>query len=98
MANETTAPKTVKVSYVVSGWVRGEISKHRKLTAAVKSKLHDSRQCGKGGGYSDCNVYVTVDGRSFTVPVFISYDNTFMIGSWDDTVPEHIKKAVESEL
>ena len=49
----------MKHNYVVNGAVRGEISRHIKLSAAVRAMARDHRACkGLGGGaYSDARVF-----------------------------------------
>jgi hypothetical protein len=49
----------MKYNYVVKGKVRGEISKHLKLSAAVRSMARDHRICRNmgGGAYSDARVF-----------------------------------------
>jgi len=49
----------MKYNYVVKGKVRGEISRHLKLSAAVRAMARDHRICNElgGGAYSDARVF-----------------------------------------
>jgi len=49
----------VKYRYAVAGNVRGTISKHLKLGAAVRAMARDRRACKSlgGGAYSDVQVW-----------------------------------------
>jgi hypothetical protein len=49
-------------TYIVKGPVRGTISSHRTLNAAIRSLLKDRRGCRKQGGYSDA-VIIRADGQ-----------------------------------
>ena len=48
----------IKYKYSVTGNVRGTVSKHIKLSAAVRAPVKDRRDCHRlgGGSYSDCRV------------------------------------------
>lgn len=49
----------MKTKYIVKGSVRGTISRHTKLSAAIRSMLKDERQCASlgGGAYSDVSIF-----------------------------------------
>lgn len=50
--------------YIVYGSVRGLVSEHRTLAAALKAAGKDRRDCRScgGGAYSDVRVYESVEG------------------------------------
>lgn len=43
--------------YIVYGSVRGLVSEHRKVEAALRSARRDQAGCASQGGYSDAYVY-----------------------------------------
>ena len=45
-------------TYIVRGSVRGTISRHTKIIAAIRSLRKDRRACRSlgGGAYSDCKI------------------------------------------
>ena len=49
--------------YVVHGSVRGFVSQHRTLDAAIASKHRDAHACKERGGHSDCSIYMWNNGR-----------------------------------
>ena len=55
------------MKYIVKGSVRGTISKHNALSAAIRSMRKDQKQCRKlgGGAYSDARVQ-RADGEDLT--------------------------------
>ncbi len=54
----------IQYNYVVRGNVRGEISRHRKIECAFKSRSDDQRHCQAQGGYSDGEVYEVLHAES----------------------------------
>lgn len=57
-------------TYRVAGEVRGVISYHRSLGAAIRSLLKDQRGCDSlgGGAYSDCWIQEWNDGVYVAIP------------------------------
>jgi hypothetical protein len=50
------------MKYFVRGKIRGTVSKHKTLYAAIKSLRRDQEGCRRQGGYSDCKI-TDADGR-----------------------------------
>lgn len=48
--------------YTVSGNVRGTILTTDSVTEALQALQSDKDSCGKQGGYSDCDIYLTDGG------------------------------------
>lgn len=74
--------------YIVEGFVRGRISEHRVLNAAVKSMVKDQKSCSSlgGGVYSDAMVFEnTIKGLKH-IPILVHFDGTWMV---DDFPPEY---------
>jgi len=49
----------MKTKYIVTGSVRGEISQHNKLSAAIRSLSRDRNACANmpgGNSHSDCEI------------------------------------------
>ncbi len=48
----------MSTKYIVTGSVRGTISRHAKLSAAIRSMQKDQRDCRSlgGGAYSDVSI------------------------------------------
>ena len=59
----------MKCLYAVVGPVRGEISRHLKLSAAVRAMYSDRRGCKSlgGGSYSDVRVIDLATGESVDI-------------------------------
>jgi len=60
------AKMATRINYVVQGSVRGHVSNHRTLEAAIKSMHKDWDSCSKlgGGSYSDAKIYEVLHGAS----------------------------------
>lgn len=53
--------------YLVIGEIRGEVSRHRSLNAAIRSLKRDQDGCVSQGGYSDCIIYDVVNQCAVTI-------------------------------
>jgi hypothetical protein len=84
------------MQFIVKGSVRGSISKHRSLKAAVKSLVEDNQDCEAFGWISDVCVYVRIDNNDYLVPLDINErDGTFQFDEWAKTVPKSVRRLVE---
>ncbi len=63
----TTTNRIKKMKYIVTGSVRGTISRHNTLCAAIRSMRKDQRDCRSigGGAYSDVSIE-RADGEDLT--------------------------------
>lgn len=86
----------MKKVFKVRGLVRGTIGTHRALPAAVRTMIRDRKACCDGGSSSDARVYVSIDGGpEYQVPVCVDFDNTWVLCTWSERVPQSVIEAVE---
>lgn len=100
----------MRLKYIVKGNVRGLISTHRKLSAAIKSLLKDKKECSSlgGGAYSDVNVSVLVDEFEYDLPIVFEPDYAdwnsdcrWYFGSWNmiaNPPSKEIQKVIEANI
>jgi hypothetical protein len=84
--------------FIVKGKLRGEVSKHQTVNAAVKSVIRDNQDCEAAGGFSDTCVYIQVDGKEYLVPLDINENNgTWQLDAWHKSVPKSVRKLVKEK-
>jgi hypothetical protein len=84
------------IRFIVKGSVRGLVSKHRSLNAAVKSLVRDNQDCDASGGCSDVCIYVQVEKKEYLVPLDINErDCSWQLDEWASDVPKSVQRLVE---